>query len=111
MIPLPRLLCLSSFAALCAAPVLDAQTNLVTNGTFNNVVLTSTGKSQTNLYGQFGTDSGTTPAKNSQITVVGWNTGGYNFVYLPGTLDARWHQLDRAGGDGRLDRRLHVGDE
>lgn len=84
-----RTLCRSTFVALCAAQTLQAA-NLVTDGTFTGVTLTSTGKSQTNLYGQFGTDSSTapkTPAQGSQITVGGWNTGGYNFVFLPGTLD------------------------
>ncbi len=84
-----RTLCCSTFAVLCAAQTLAAA-NLVTDGTFTDVTLTSTGKGQTNLYGQFGTDSATaptTPAQGSQITVGGWNTGGYNFVFLPGTLD------------------------
>ena len=33
-------------------------------------------------YGQFGTGAGST------LTVAGWTTSGYNFVYSPGTADA-----------------------
>ena len=36
----------------------------------------------TTLYGQFGTDTGST------LTLANWNTTGYNFVYAPNTADA-----------------------
>ncbi|HEX4086104.1 MAG TPA: hypothetical protein VHY22_14410 [Chthoniobacteraceae bacterium] len=55
-------------------------TNLVTDGTFGQVSLSS-GQSSTGLttlYGQFGT---------GYLTVAGWSTTGYNFVYAPNTVD------------------------
>ena len=36
----------------------------------------------TTLFGQFGTDTGST------LTLANWNTTGYNFVYAPNTADA-----------------------
>jgi len=64
----------------------DAHANLVQNGDFTSITYSGT-LAMTTLYGQFGTDGGT-PASGSTLTVTGWTTGGYNFVYAPNTADA-----------------------
>jgi hypothetical protein len=72
-------------AALCivlaAALPRSAVANLVTDGDFNQVTYSGTLPlvSGTAPYGQFGT---------GYLTVAGWTTTGYNFVYAPGTGDA-----------------------
>jgi len=53
-------------------------TNLVTDGTFNQITYSGTQAGLTTLYGQFGT---------GYLTVAGWTTTGYNFVYAPSTVD------------------------
>ena len=56
----------------------SAQVNLVTDGNFTGVTYGGTMTGLTTLYGQFGT---------GYLTVSGWSTTGYNFVYAPGTVD------------------------
>ncbi len=75
-----RALCCS----LLLAPVL-AQTvgaDLITDGYFNAVSRTATTPTLTTLFGEFGTGTGAT------LTVGGWSTSGYNFVFAPGTADS-----------------------
>jgi hypothetical protein len=59
----------------------NATANLVTDGDFTEVTYSGTLPlvSTTAPYGQFGTGF---------LTVTGWSTTGYNFVYAPGTGDA-----------------------
>ena len=74
-----------------------AAANLVTDGTFTNVTLNAgyTGPTLTaNLFGQFGTETG------SVLTVGGWTTAGYNFVYTPGTGDSGTNALGANAGYG-----------
>jgi hypothetical protein len=65
---------------------LNATANLVQDGTFTGVTY-SGALPLTTVFGQFGTDTGATPASGSTLTVANWSTGGYNFVYAPGTID------------------------
>ena len=66
----------------------QASANLVQNGDFTNVTYSGTPPpGVTTLFGQFGNDTGTTPATGSVLTVANWSTKGYNFVYAPNTAD------------------------
>lgn len=58
-----------------------ASANLVLDPTFTGVTYSGTTPGLTTLYGQFGTETGST------LTVANWSTSGYNFVYAPGTGD------------------------
>jgi hypothetical protein len=63
---------------------MKAHANLVTDGTFTGVTLNAgySGPAVTAPYfGEFGTGTG------SNLTVAGWTTTGYNFVFTPGTID------------------------
>jgi hypothetical protein len=65
----------------------DASANLVTDGTFTTVTY-SGAKPLTTIYGQFGSDSIAGEATGSTLTVGGWDTSGYNFVYTAATISA-----------------------
>lgn len=56
--------------------------DLITDGYFNQVTRTATNPALTTLFGEFGTGTGAT------LTVAGWSTSGYNFVFAPGLGDA-----------------------
>jgi hypothetical protein len=71
----------SSFA-FAFALALKAHANLVTNGTFTSVTGDAATTGLSPLFGEFGTGTG------SNLTVTGWTTTGYNFVYTPGTIDS-----------------------
>jgi hypothetical protein len=97
----------------------NVSANLITDGQFTNVTLnagyTNSGTGNPNLsgtlYGEFGTGasgvagtptyptSGTHTSTTPFLTVVGWNSTGYNFVYLPNTIDSGTAtQTTSAGG-------------
>ncbi len=78
-----RIAALLSLLALAFGP--GARANLVTNGNFIQVKIG--GSSSSTAYGQFGSDPNGSPASGAQLTVTGWDTGGYNFVFTPGTID------------------------
>ena len=59
----------------------EASANLVLDPDFTGVTYSGTTGGLTTLYGQFGTETGST------LTVADWSTSGYNFVYAPGTGD------------------------
>ena len=69
----------------------NATANLLQNGTFQSVTFSGTapaGNYNTSaLFGQFGSDSVGGFASGSHLTVAGWDTSGYNFVYAPNTAD------------------------
>ena len=77
--PLIRIAACSLFVAF-ATPH-RAAANLVQDGNFTGVVNSGSTAGLTTLYGQFGTETGST------LTVANWSTAGYNFVYAPGTGD------------------------
>ena len=82
-----RVLLPALLAVVCAAPPATAA-ELIVNGTFTDVRLTSTGQYSPTLYGQFGDDTvAGSPASGSRLTLNSWSTNGYNFVFLPGTVD------------------------
>ena len=56
--------------------------DLITDGYFNQVSRTAVNPVLTTLFGEFGTGTGAT------LTVAGWSTTGYNFVFAPGLGDA-----------------------
>jgi hypothetical protein len=59
-------------------------TNLVQNGTFSQALVGSATTASAAIGSEFGsTNNGFTPAQ----TLVGWTTAGYNYVYLPNTVD------------------------
>jgi len=63
----------------------NASANLVTDGNFTGVTYSGTSP-MTTLFGQFGSGyTGTTPTPT--LTVSGWTTAGYNYVYAPNTAD------------------------
>ena len=59
-------------SAAHATPIAVSAPNLVTNGSFEQTTV--------NASSEFG-------GRYSSQQVTGWTTGGYNFVYLPGTAD------------------------
>ena len=61
-----------------------ASAELLVNGNFTGVVDNS--KSGF-TYGQFGSDTVANEASGAVLTVPGWDTSGYNFVYTPGVID------------------------
>lgn len=67
---------------LTAGLAQTATAELLTNGNFT--ALGHVG-GNTFTYGQFGNNSGS--ATGSVLTVNGWDTAGYNFVYTPGVVD------------------------
>jgi hypothetical protein len=69
-----------AFLLFVMALARNADANLVTDGNFTGVTYSGT-LPMTTLFGQFGTGSGST------LTVSGWTTTGYNFVYAPNTVD------------------------
>ncbi len=73
------------FAALCIALALGqprvASANLIQDADFTQTNYTGS-LPLTTVFGMFGTETGST------LTLTGWTTGGYNFVYAPGTMDA-----------------------
>ncbi|OYV41507.1 MAG: hypothetical protein B7Z80_01520 [Rhodospirillales bacterium 20-64-7] len=75
---------LGAAAAACAIScTAQAQTNLITNGSFAALTLTS-GGGAANYSAEFGTsNNGFTPT----VQITGWTTAGYNFVFLPNTAD------------------------
>ncbi len=77
-------------ALLLSALPATAPANLVQNGTFTSITYSGT-PALTTLYGQFGSETGST------LTVTGWTTSGYNFVYAPGTADAGTNAGANAG--------------
>ena len=58
------------------------EADLITDGYFNQVSRTATSPTLTTLFGEFGTGTGST------LTVAGWTTSGYNFVYTTATVDS-----------------------
>jgi len=58
-----------------------ASANLIQNADFTQYTYTGS-LPLTTVYGMFGTETGST------LSLTGWTTGGYNFVYAPGTMDA-----------------------
>ena len=64
-----------------AALAPDALANLVLDPDFSEVTYTGTTTGLTTLYGQFGTETGST------LTIADWDTSGYNYVYAPNTAD------------------------
>jgi hypothetical protein len=73
------------FAALCMALALGqprvASANLIQDADFTQTNYTGS-LPLTTVFGMFGTETGST------LTLTGWTTGGYNFVYAPGTMDS-----------------------
>ncbi len=59
----------------------NARANLVQDADFTGVTYSGTASLPSPQYGQFGTETG------SELTVANWTTGGFNFVYAPGTAD------------------------
>ena len=81
--------CLLFLAAAVLGRSAAAQ-DMVTDGTFIGVTRESgvtTPALSTTLYGQWGSDPSGSNASGSQLLITGWDTGGYNFVYTPGTID------------------------
>jgi hypothetical protein len=78
----------SLVSAILLALTQNASANLVTDGQFTTISysgsLTITGQ----LYGQFGSDTIANEATGSTLTVGGWDTSGYNFVYTTATISA-----------------------
>jgi len=73
---------ITAFAFIFALAITpNASANLIQDANFTSVVNTQgdTGLNPAVLYGQFGT---------GYLTVTDWTTTGYNFVYVPGTIDA-----------------------
>ena len=69
---------LASALLLTTTLTCHASADLLVNGNFTGVA----DSSSANLtYGQFGSASGST------LSIPGWSTSGYNFVYTPGTAD------------------------
>jgi hypothetical protein len=67
--------------ALAVAWPRAASANLIQDADFTQ--LTYTGSLPlTTVFGMFGTETGST------LTLAGWTTGGYNFVYAAGTMDS-----------------------
>jgi hypothetical protein len=67
--------------ALAVAWPRAASANLIQDADFTQ--LTYTGSlPRTTVFGMFGTETGST------LTLAGWTTGGYNFVYAAGTMDS-----------------------
>ena len=64
---------LPALALIASASAAHASTNLVQNGTFTQL-------KEANTSSQFG-------SAYSAQQVTGWTTGGYNFVFTPGTAD------------------------
>jgi len=85
-------LCKSALTvAVAIAITRSAMGNLVTDGTFTTVTYNGTmpsGLNASTLFGQFGDDSQTGKATGSHLTVAGWNTSGYNYVFLPSTISS-----------------------
>ena len=85
------LLIIAAFCALVLSQPEKACANLLTNGTFQSVTFSGTppaGSYNTAaLIGQFGSDSVAGFATGSNLTVAGWDTSGYNFVFAPNTAD------------------------
>ena len=72
--------------ALAFALLQNAHANLVTNGNFTSVSYSGALPLTTATFGQFGSGyTGTTPKPT--LTVAGWTTAGYNYVYSPNTAD------------------------
>ncbi len=76
-----------------------AAADLITDGNFSAVSVTATGSTVGDLFGQFGTDVTGSAAKNSTLTVGGWTTTGYNFVFTPGMADEGTNTGAKAGQD------------
>lgn len=73
----------ASLLSLLLVP--GTQANLVQNGDFTSVTY-SGALPVTVLFGEFGSGyPSTTPAP--QLSVTGWSTAGYNYVYTPATID------------------------
>ena len=74
-------------AAVLARPA--AAQMILTDGTFVGVSREAgvTAPTLTTLYGQWGSDPSGSAASGSQLLIDGWDTGGYNFVFTPGTID------------------------
>ena len=64
-----------------------ANLNLVQDGDFTNVTYSGTLALSGTLYGQFGAGTGST------LTVAGWSTTGYNFVYTPAVISSGSHGI------------------
>jgi hypothetical protein len=85
-----RITAFASVFAIVLAMAQNARANLVTDGTFTTITYSDqaakpiTGQ----LYGQFGSDSTSGEANGSTLTVGGWDTSGYNFVYTAATISA-----------------------
>ena len=87
--------CFSGMLALFFLSV-SADANLVSDGNFTTVTYTDPGSTpypfpttvagspNTVMYGEFGSNT-SNPGHN--LTVAGWATTGYNFVYAPNTAD------------------------
>jgi len=77
------------FCIFAFALAQTARANLVQNGDFSSVTYTGPGTAAghglTTLFGQFGSG---TPSSGQVLAVTSWSTGGYNFVFAPGTADS-----------------------
>lgn len=84
---------------LATATARSGAQNLVLNGSFTGVTPAATAPPSGTpppVFGQFGPDTaanpatGTpaSPASGATLTVPNWTTGGYNFVFAPGTVDS-----------------------
>ena len=80
--------CLLLLTAVVLARPAAAQM-ILTDGTFVTVSRETgvTAPTLTTLYGQWGSDPSGSAASGSQLLISGWDTGGYNFVFTPGTID------------------------
>lgn len=66
-----------------------AAANLLTDPDFTGVTYTQTTPVlSSTLFGQVGPDVAGSAASGATLTLSGWTTGGYNFVYAPGTADS-----------------------
>ena len=73
--------------AIVFGPVCGARANLVQDGNFTSVTYTGALPLTTATYGEFGSGyAGATPTPT--LTVAGWSSAGYNYVYAPNTADS-----------------------
>jgi len=66
----------------------NASANLVSDGTFTTISYSGSKTITGQLYGQFGSDSTSGLATGATLTVGGWDTSGYNFVFTSGTISS-----------------------
>ncbi len=75
----------ASLLLLALASSQSAHANLITDGTFTSVTDLSGNASAG--YGQIGPDGNGSAASGATLELTGWSTGGYNYVFTPGTID------------------------